>query len=90
MAATTAYGFNIVDESGTGAGPYHVDVFKNPAQVVATPTAPSVTTGPLGSSGTVSVKNTSGAGTQVGFSNLLNAISRAMIYVANDKVLNNT
>lgn len=90
MAATTNYAINVSDASGTGSGPYTCTIFKSPSQVAATPTVPTVTTGPLGSSGTAAATTTNGAGSAVGFLNLGEAIERAKLYILDDKAINNT
>lgn len=89
MAATTEYAINLnFDNSLAAEKKWVAVVFFQPSQVAATPTAPTITTGPLGSSGTASATYSHGDGTATGFADPLEALQRAILYIENDRALN--
>jgi hypothetical protein len=78
MAAQTLYSLNVSDASGTGVGPFNVTVLLKPTTAAATPATPSVTTGPLGSSGTVAAGS---------FANIGDALQKAVVVVLDDHAI---
>jgi hypothetical protein len=90
MAFSSQYTFNIQkDGSLVAEKQWKVTVMKAPSTVPATPTAPSNTTGPLGSSGQADATYTHGDGTSTGFSSPLDAVQKALILVEADLSLGN-
>lgn len=72
------------------AGVYTATVLRAPTTNAATPTAPGNTTGPLGSSGSAAATYINGAGSAVGFTNLGDALQKAVQYAQDDLSLNGT
>ena len=90
MAVVHYYGLDVqFDNSQPIDSQWSAVVMYKPGTVCATPTAPSVTTGPLGSSGQATATHVSGAGTQVGWPSVAAAIQAAVQLAANDKATGN-
>jgi len=89
MVFKTKYSFNIKQDTSLAAEKqWVVDVLRLPSTVAATPTAPSNTKGPMGSSGSASAMYTHGDGTSTGYASMLDAIQRALLFAKNDLSLN--
>lgn len=90
MAFTTVWGINLdKDNSLVAEKKWRALVFRLPAQVSATPTAPGTdTTGPLGTTGTATAGYTHGDGTVTGFASPLEAYQKALVMIENDRNLN--
>lgn len=90
MSFTTVYGINLDKDAGLAAEKmWRSIVFRLPAQVSATPTAPGTdTTGPLGTTGTATAGYPHGDGTVTGFASPLEAFQKALVLIENDRKLN--
>ena len=89
MAFVTKWAFNIQQDSGLAAEKqWRVAVLRRPSTDAATATAPSDTTGPLGSSGSANATYTRGDCTATGSASPLDAVQRALVYLENDRKLN--
>lgn len=89
MSFSSEWTFNI-QKDGTLAAEkaWKVTVMRAPSTPPSGPTAPSITTGPLGSSGQADAVYTHGDGTTTGFASPLDAVQRALLYLENDRALN--
>lgn len=90
MAFTTPYSFNIKKDASLAAEKqWVVSVFRLPSTIASGPTAPGTdTTGPLGSSGTATAVYTHGDGTSTGYASPFDAVQRALLLLADDRMLN--
>lgn len=90
MAFTTVYAFNIQkDASLVAEKQWKVTVLRLPSSSASGPTAPgTVTTGPLGSTGSAAATYNHGDGTAAGYASPLDAVTQALAYLEDDRALN--
>jgi hypothetical protein len=90
MAFTTEYAFNVkYDGTLVPEKRWVVDVFYRPSTSAATPTAPGVTTGPLGASGTATANRKHNDGTAAGHVDPLTAIQHAVNFLEGNRAIGN-
>jgi len=89
MSFTVEYSINLKKDASLAAEKQWVaDVYFQPSTAASGPTAPSNTTGPLGSGGSASATYNHGDGTAAGFADPLEALQKAVLFVENDRSLN--
>jgi hypothetical protein len=89
MAAVNQYSINLSFDSALVPEKQWTATVMYKPTAASTPTVPSVTTGPLGSSGTAAATYTHGDGTATGFADPLEAIQKALILIENDRSVGN-
>lgn len=89
MAFSSKYTFNIQQDNTLAAEKqWKVTVMYAPSTPPSGPTAPGITTGPLGATGSADALYTHGDGTSAGYANPIDAVQRALVYMENDASLN--